>query len=156
MINDIQSYLTTENIFLIANLGVLPFWFLMLIFPYHSLTKFLVNSIIAPLILAFGYAYISYQIFLDNKIFDSFNLYLGLDSLYALYSNELFLLIFWLHFLSISLFVGSWIVRDSERHLVPRIFVILSLVLTYFSGPVGLVLYWLFRVFFAKKITFNE
>ena len=28
MINDIQSYLTTENIFLIANWGVLPFWFL--------------------------------------------------------------------------------------------------------------------------------
>ena len=57
MINDIQSYLTTENIFLIANWGVIPFWCLMLIFPYHSLTKFLVNSIIAPLILAFGYAY---------------------------------------------------------------------------------------------------
>ena len=156
MINDIQSYLTTENIFLIANWGVLPFWFLMLIFSLSFTNKIFSKFYNSAFNFSFWICIHFLSNFLDNEIFDSFNLYLGLDSLYALYSNELFLLIFWLHFLSISLFVGSWIVRDSERHLVPRIFVILSLVLTYFSGPVGLVLYWLFRVFFAKKITFNE
>tara|TARA_B100000965_G_C19569168_1_gene748251 strand:+ start:599 stop:1069 length:471 start_codon:yes stop_codon:yes gene_type:complete len=156
MINDIQSYLTTENVFLIVNWGIIPFWVLLLIFPYHSLTKILVNSLIAPLILATGYVFFAYQIYLNDEILSSFNLYLGLDSLYALYSNDLFLLIFWLHFLSISLFVGAWIARDAERYMVPRMILMISLVLTYFSGPVGLIFYWIIRVFFSKKINFNE
>ena len=59
--------------------------------------------------------YLSYTIFLEENIFDSFELYAGLDSLYSMFANEVLLLIFWLHFLAISLFVGSWIVRDSEN-----------------------------------------
>ena len=66
------------------------------------------------------------------------------------------LLIFWLHFLAISLFVGSWIVRDSKRYFIPKVIIIPSLILTYFSGPIGLVIYWFFRIFFAKKISFND
>jgi hypothetical protein len=31
-----------------------------------------------------------------------------------------------------------------------------SLILTYFSGPIGLTIYWFFRIFFAKKISFND
>ena len=33
---------------------------------------------------------------------------------------------------------------------------IISLILTYFTGPVGLVFYWFIRIFFAKKISFND
>ena len=156
MINDLLQFLNYENIYLIANIGVIPCWLLLIFLPRALITKILVKSVVIPLLLSTAYIFVTYQIYITENIFEVFNLYLGLNELYALFSNEAFLLIFWLHFLSISLFVGSWIVRDSERHLVPRIFVILSLVLTYFSGPVGLVLYWLFRVFFAKKITFNE
>ena len=28
--------------------------------------------------------------------------------------------------------------------------------ITYFTGPIGLVVYWLIRIFFAKKISFND
>jgi len=79
-----------------------------------------------------------------------------LDNLYSVYSEESFLLIFWLHFLSISLFIGSWIARDSLKFFVPRVLTIISLLLTYFAGPVGLVVYWFFRIFFSKKISFND
>ena len=94
--------------------------------------------------------------FQEENIFAGFELYSGLDGLYSMFANEALLLIFWLHFLAISLFVGSWIVRDSNRYLVPKIVTIPSLILTYFSGPVGLVVYWFFRIFFAKKISFND
>ena len=33
---------------------------------------------------------------------------------------------------------------------------IISLIVTYFTGPVGLVFYWLIRVFFAKRLTFHD
>ena len=59
-----------------------------------------------------------------------------------MFSDEAFLLIFWLHFLSISLFLGAWIVRDSQKYMISKFLVIISLILTYFTGPVGLFIYW--------------
>ena len=156
MINNIAPYLTNENIYLFANWGVLPLWLMLIFIPNNNLTKILVNSIFAPLLIAAAYVFLSYKIYLDGNIFETFNLYLGLENLYAIFSDENILLVFWLHFLSISLFVRSWISRDASRYMVPKILTALSLILTYFSGPLGLVFYWVFRIFFSKKIGFND
>ena len=156
MINNLLDILSYENIYLMANWGVIPFWLLLIILPNHGVTNFFVQSIIAPLLLASAYGFVAYNIFLEGNILDSFELYSGLDSLYSMFSSESFLLVFWLHFLSISLFLGAWISRDSQRYMVPRFFVIISLVLTYFTGPAGLLIYWFIRIFFAKKINFND
>ena len=156
MINNLLTLLTYENIYLIANWGVIPFWLLLIFLPNNQITNFFTQSIIPFLLLGVGYAYLSYKIYLENNIFDGFELYNGLNGLYSMFANEVLLLVFWLHFLAISLFMGSWIVRDGRKYLVPRIVTIPSLILTYFTGPVGLVIYWFFRIFFAKKISFND
>ena len=156
MINDLLALVNSENIYLAANWGVIPFWLLLIFAPNHSLTNFFVQSIIGPMLLAVGYIYLSYNLYLENNIFDGFELYGGLDGLYSMFANESLLLIFWLHFLAISLFAGSWIVRDSKRYIIPKIITIPSLILTYFTGPVGILVYWFFRIFFAKKISFND
>ena len=156
MINDLLALVNSENIYLAANWGVIPFWLLLIFAPNHSLTNFFVQSIIVPMLLAFGYIYLSYNLYLEDNIFDGFELYGGLDGLYSMFANESLLLIFWLHFLAISLFAGSWIIRDSKRYFIPKIITIPSLILTYFTGPVGILVYWFFRIFFAKKISFND
>jgi len=156
MINNLLPLLTYENIYLVANWGIIPFWLLLIFVPNHQITNFLVLSIIVPILLAAAYAYLSYLIYHEGNIFDGFELYSVLDGLYSMFANEALLLIFWLHFLAISLFVGSWIVRDGKRYLVPKVITIPSLILTYFTGPIGLVIYWFFRIFFAKKISLND
>ena len=156
MINNLLDILTYENIYLIANWGVVPFWLLLIILPNHGVTNFFVQSIIVPLLLAVAYSFVAYNIFLEENILDSFELYNGLNGLYSMFSNESFLLIFWIHFLAISLFIGAWISRDSQKYMVPKFFVTISLILTYFTGPVGLLIYWFIRIFFAKKINFND
>ena len=156
MINDLLALVNYENIYLAANWGVIPFWLLLIFAPNHSLTNFFVQSIIVPMLLAVGYIYLSYNLYLENNIFDGFELYGGLDGLYSMFANESLLLIFWLHFLAISLFAGSWIIRDSKKYFIPKIITIPSLILTYFTGPVGILVYWFFRIFFAKKISFND
>jgi hypothetical protein len=156
MINNLEILLTLENIYLFANWGVVPFWLLLVFMPNHNFTKIFVHSILPSLLLAGAYCFMAYNIYQEGSIFLGFELYLGLENLYTVFSNESFLLIFWLHFLSISIFVGSWIVRDAQKYFVPRVFVVVSLIVTYFSGPVGIVLYWFLRIFFAKKINFNE
>ena len=156
MINNLLDILSYETIYLIANWSVIPLWLLLIILPNHGVTNFFVQSIIAPLLLASAYVFVAYDIFLEGNILDSFELYGGLEDLYSMFSSEAFLLVFWLHFLSISLFLGAWISRDSQRYMVPRFFVIISLILTYFTGPAGLLIYWFIRIFFAKKINFND
>ncbi len=156
MINNLEEYFTLENIFLLSNWGVLPFWLLLLFAPNSSLTRFFVHSIIIPFLLGSAYLFVAYQIYIKGNFFDGFGLYLGIENLYAIFSDENFLLVFWLHFLSISLFVGSWIARDSMRYSVPKILTALTLITTYFTGPVGIVLYWIIRIFFAKKISLDE
>ena len=156
MINNFEEYLTLENIFLFANWGVIPFWILLLFSPNNIVTRFLVHSIVAPLILGLAYIFITYKIYLNGNFLDGFELYLGIENLYAIFSDENFLLIFWLHFLSISLFVGAWIARDSVRYSIPRSLTALSLIVTYFTGPLGIIIHWIIRIFFAKKISLNE
>ena len=156
MINNLLDILSYETIYLIANWSVIPLWLLLIILPNHGVTNFFVQSIIAPLLLASAYVFVAYDIFLEGNILDSFELYGGLEDLYSMFSSESFLLIFWLHFLAISLFLGAWIARDSQKYMVPRFFLIISLILTYFVGPGGLIIYWFIRIFFAKKINFND
>jgi len=152
-----QNYLTHENIYLWANFTILPFWLMIMIIPNSKFTQFFVNSIILPLILSATYIYIIYQAILMNEpIFDVFRLYLSLDNLYILFATESFLLVFWLHFIALNLFLGSWISRDGIKYNIPRSLVFLPLILVYLTGPLGLVFYWIIRVFYAKKLGFHD
>ena len=157
MLIHFQEYLTFENIYLWGNFGVLPFWLMLIFSPKSRITQIFVNSVIAPLILAAAYVYVIYQsILLDVPILNFFNLYLNLDSLYTIFAIESFLLVFWLHFLSLSLFLGSWVSRDAVKYTISPTIVSICLVIIYFTGPLGLVVYWMIRVFFAKKLGFHD
>ena len=156
MINTLETLLTFENIYLFANWGVLPFWLMLVFIPNHSITKKFCHSILAPLLLAIAYVFVARQIILDGNILEGFKLYIGLDGLEEIYSNDSLRLVFWLHFLAISLFIGSWIARDCQRYMVPKILSIPCIIITYFAGPVGIVVYWFIRIFYSKKINLNE
>ena len=157
MLITFENYLTIENIYLWSNFGILPFWLMLIFIPSSKITQIFVNSIIIPLILAAAYGYIIYQaILVDEPLIDVFKLYLGLDSLYTLFSIESFLLVFWLHFLTLNLFLGSWVSREGIKYNMSRSLLFLPLVLIYFTGPLGLVLYWFIRIFYAKKIAFHD
>ena len=110
MLIQFQDYLTFESIYLWTNFGILPFWLMLIILPNSKFTQFFVNSIILPLILTTIYVYIIYQtILLDEPISEIIKIYLSLDNLYTAFATESFLLVFWLHFLTLNLFLGSWI-----------------------------------------------
>tara|TARA_Y100001958_G_scaffold144534_1_gene122464 strand:- start:202 stop:504 length:303 start_codon:yes stop_codon:yes gene_type:complete len=86
----------------------------------------------------------------------NFNLYFGIDNLSNLFSDELFLMLFWIHFVSINLFAGGWIVRDSQKLLINKILLIVPLIITYLIGPIGLFIYWIIRIFYSKRISLYD
>ena len=157
MLIQFEDYLTFENVYLWTNIGLLPFWLMLIVIPNSKITRFFINSIILPLILSVAYVYIFYQsILLNEPIFEIFKLYLSLENLYTVFATESFLLVFWLHFAAINLFVGSWISRDAVKYNIKRGLVLIPLILVFFTGPIGIVLYWLIRIFYAKKLSFHD
>ena len=157
MIEQINIFFTIEMIYLWLNLGVLPFWIIMLFFPTSGISKFVVRSIFPFMIFSFVYIYFLYYFFTNGFDFKSnFNLYLGLDEVVNLFSNKGFVIMFWCHFLAINLFCGAWMVHDSIKFSMSKIFVFFPLLITYFIGPFGLFLYWLVRIFFSRRISLYD
>ena len=157
MLTQFTEYLTFENIYIFSNFGLIPFWLMLIMIPSSKVTRFFINSIILPLVLTLAYIFIIYQaILLDEPILDFFTIYISLNNLYTIFSSESFLLIFWLHFLALNIFLGSWISTNGVKHNMPRSLVFFPLILVYFTGPVGLLLYWIIRVFYAKKISLHD
>ena len=157
MLIEFIEYLTFENIYLWTNFAILPFWLMLIFIPNWKLTTFFINSVILPLILSTAYIFVVYQIFqLEESFYSIFYLYLSLDDLSTILASESFLLIFWIHFVAINIFLGSWVARDSIKYNISRRATFIPLILIYFVGPVGLVYYWLIRIFYAKKIMFHD
>jgi len=157
MLTQFEEYLTFENIYIYSSFGILPFWLLLIAIPNSKITQFFVNSIILPLILSATYVYVIYQsILLEESFVDIFKLYLSIDNLYTIFSTEAFLLIFWIHFIALNLFLGSWVSSDAIKYNISKKVVFIPLILIYLSGPVGLTFYWLFRIFYSKKIGLHD
>ena len=153
MIAQIYTFFSIEMIYLWLNFGVLPFWFMLLFFPQTKICRIFVTSVFPILVLATIDLYLIFQISKNGlNFFEGFNLYLGIDELLNLFSNKNYIIIFWIHFLTINLFCGSWIVKDYQKINMPKALAFIPIVLTYFIGPLGISVYWLFRIFFSKKI----
>ena len=157
MFNNLLAYVTVENIYLAANWGVIPFWLVLIFFPNSKLGSIFVSSIFPIFILSGTYIFVIYKSFLGSYDFvENFNLYLGINNLSDLFSNKEFLIIFWIHFLAINLFCGSWISRDGSKLAISKYLTFFPLIVTYFVGPLGIFIYWVIRIFYAKKISLYD
>ena len=157
MIEQIYTYFTIETLYMWINLGILPFWLILIFFPYSYLCRFFVTSIFPFLILSGIYIFILYKSYLTGFDFvGNFDLYFGINELSRLFEDHLYLMIFWTHFIAINLFVGGWIVKDSQKFSINKVLLALPLILTYLTGPTGLFIYWIIRIFYAKRISLYE
>ena len=157
MIEQISDFFTLEMIYLWLNIGVLPFWFVLIFFPQTNICRYIVTSIIPILILSSIYIYLIFIFYKSGYDFvKNFNLYMGLNQLGKLFEKESFLILFWIHFISINLFCGSWIVSDAEKLNMNKYIIALPLIVTYFVGPIGLFVYWFVRIFFARRLSLYD
>ena len=157
MIEQIYSYFTIETLYMWINLGVLPFWFILIVFPQSHLSRIFVTSIFPFFVLGGVYLFILYKSYLTGYDFDgNFTLYLGLSELSRLFEDHLYIMFFWTHFIAINLFIGGWIVKDSQKFSINKVLLAIPLIVTYLIGPIGLFLYWLIKIFYAKRISLYE
>ena len=157
MIEQIYTYFSIDTMYMWINIGVLPLWFVLIFFPQSHISRIFVASIFPIFVLSGVYIFILYKSYLIGYDFGgNFTLYLGLNELSRLFEDHLYLMLFWTHFISINLFVAGWIVKDSQRFYINKVLVAIPLIITYLIGPIGLFIYWIIRIFYAKRINLYE
>lgn len=135
-----------EQIFSIANIVAVAGWLSILVLPRWKFTRHIVLSGTIPLLLAVAYLALIVLFFGRSEGgFDS------LANVMKLFTNEWAVLAGWIHYLAFDLFVGSWEVSDAQRRGISHFLVIPCLVLTFFLGPIGFLLYSILRLFLSKR-----
>lgn len=140
--------MTADKVFSIANDVALLGWLILIFAGRMRWAAALVTGAVLPLLLAVVYSYLIAAHFGETQ--GGFG---TLSGVAALFSNPWLLLAGWVHYLAFDLFIGSWQVRDSKQHGIPHLLTVPCLILTFFLGPAGLLLYFLIRL--TKTRTLN-
>jgi hypothetical protein len=157
MIEQIYNYFTIEMLYFWVNLGILPFWLMLIFFPSSHICRIFISSIFPIFILSGTYIFMIYKSFLGSYDFvGNFSLYTGVDNLSNLFSDKSFLILFWIHFVSINLFVGGWMVKESQKFSINKIILAFSLIITYLIGPLGVFIFWIIKIFHSKSINLYD
>jgi Domain of unknown function (DUF4281) len=139
-----------ELIFTIGSNLAMIGWILLVFAPKWRWTKRIVIYGTIPLLL--GIAYLFIIIFSFGRAEGGFG---SLEGVQQLFQNPWMLLAGWLHYLAFDQFIGSWELSNAQKLEINHFLVIPCLLLTFFFGPVGLVLYFIIRWGHSKKF-FHE
>ena len=143
--------MTPEQVFSISNSVAVGGWLVLAVAGRTRWAAPLVMGAIMPLL--FGVAYL---ILLAGHWGESEGGFSTLAGVQGLFANPWLLLAGWLHYLAFDLFIGSWQVRDVQRHGIAHWMVLPCLVLTLMFGPVGLLLYFGLRLAKGRGLVVDE
>jgi hypothetical protein len=140
--------ITPATMYLALNLGIMPFWALLIVLPHARITDMLAHSIMMPLILGATYTWMLVTALSlpspDGSGFAS------LEALMKLFTVEMALVAGWAHYIVFDFFVGAWEARDAQRRGVSHLILAPCLLLTLVVGPIGLLTYLLLRMVTGK------
>ena len=135
--------MSAEQVFLILNLITLAAWLPLVFLPKVRWTATLLPVVIPSLLALIYVGLMSASVGRSEGGFSS------LAEVRALFDNPWALLGGWTHYLAFDLFIGGWQVRDARRRGIRHLLIVPALVLTFFLGPAGWLLYlcirWLAR-----------
>ena len=142
--------MSLETIFSVCSgLSILG-WLGLALAPKLDLTRRLYPSVVAPLMLGLVYAYLMISFQGEAPPEGGFG---TLEEVKALFGIDALLLAGWIHYLAFDLFVGAWILRDSQDHQINHFLILPCLFFTLMAGPVGLLLYLALRFLKGRRLT---
>jgi ABA4-like protein len=131
--------MTADQLFSILNLITMAAWLPLVFLPRIRWTATVLPLVIASLLAVIYVGLVAATLGRTEGGFSS------LAGVRALFDSPWMLLAGWTHYLAFDLFVGGWEVRDAQSRGIPHLLVVPALVLTFFFGPAGLLLYLAIR-----------
>lgn len=130
--------MSLETVFSLCSGLAMLGWLGLAVAPKSDLTRRLFPSVVAPIMLGLVYAYLMLSVQGEAPAEGGFG---TLEEVKALFSIDALLLAGWIHYLAFDLFVGAWILRDSQEHQISHFLILPCLFFTLMAGPFGLLLY---------------
>jgi len=121
-------------------------WLLLIIAPRWIWTNRAIWFLFVPVL---GVLYLYLIISQHDKMAGGWSLPAGFNSLTsvaAYFQNPSLLLAGWLEFQALDLLIGGWEVRDAQNLRIFHGWVIVCLIMTWWSGPIGLLFYLATRI----------
>jgi hypothetical protein len=143
--------MTAEQVFSIANLLAVAGWLVLIVAGRIRWVAPLVTGAILPLLFALLYSFL-----IAAHWGEKHGGFGSLAQVHALFTNDWLLLGGWVHYLAFDLFIGSWQVRDAQKHKIPHLLIIPALILTFMFGPIGLLLYCIIRLMRIRTLQFES
>jgi len=137
----------SELIFTIANTTALIGWIVLAVAPRWKWTKTLILS--GGLILVLSAAYLTIIVLTFGKSEGGFD---SLANVMKLFEDPNAVLAGWIHYLAFDMFVGTWIISNSQKLGIKHLYIIPCLFFTFMFGPIGLLLYFIVRAAITKKV----
>lgn len=125
-----------EHIFGLVNLFILPGWLLLLLSPRWRWTHRLVYTGAYTAVYALAYT-VLLVLALPEVSLD----FSSLGSVTKLFEHPLMLLAGWVHYLAFDLLIGSWMLKDSQAKGIRHVWMVPVLMLAFYLGPLGFVVY---------------
>ena len=130
----------TETLFKIANNTAMLGWLLLLVVPKWKFTiPIIISFIIFFLAGLYTFVIVKALPFIKPDVFSS------LTTIRNLFQNDTALLAGWVHYLAFDLFVGVYIVRESEKIKLHRLVVTILLPVTFLFGPIGYLVFQIIK-----------
>lgn len=133
-----------DTLFALANLGVLPFWLLLIFVPRWPWAVRIVRSPFIAIVPALVYVAVIVPTVaqLGPGLFSAFGSLLGVMGLLATPQGAL---VGWAHFLAFDLLTGRWAYLDAHERGISSLVMAPILFFIFMLGPVGFVLYLIVR-----------
>lgn len=139
--------MTPDIIFTICSNCAIAGWILMAIAPRWKFTNGIVISGAVSFFLGGIYFWLIVSHFGEGG--GDFS---SLNGVMQLFQNPYAVLAGWIHYLAFDLFIGAWILKDSQRHLIHHLIVVPILFLTLMFGPIGFLIYVMLRAIKTKQV----
>jgi len=139
--------MNASSIFSFGNTFVLLGWILLIVLPNWKYTQVL---ILHGIVVLFAILY-TYLFGKDIGSFDP-NSFSTLANVKALFQNDDAVAAGWLHYLAFDLFVGAYVVRESQNLGISRWIYTLILPFTFMFGPVGYLIFFITKTVKTKSI----
>ena len=130
--------MSLETIFSLCSGLAMIGWLGLVVVPKSEVTRHVYPSVVTPVILGLVYTYLMVSFQGEAPAEGGFG---TLEAVKALFGVDALLLAGWIHYLAFDLFVGAWIVRDSQTHQINHFLILPCLFFTLMAGPLGLMLY---------------
>jgi hypothetical protein len=138
--------MTSETLFTIANISVLPFWLLMIFAPRTSWALRIIRSpwiSITP-VMIYGALIVPFLAQMGPGLINAFG---TLNGVMGLLSTPQGALAGWAHFLAFDLLVGRLAYLDAHERGISALVMAPVLLLIFMLGPLGFGLYLIVRSF---------